>query len=96
MEMLNFILEVAYFFIVQFFSMASGFAGLICIFTAGYTYANIVRYRAEHDGELDLVEVLHQMSPKSKKDDDDLEVEYISEENQNDEIEIVGETIEIV
>lgn len=77
--------------------MLSGMAGgVFCIFTCGYTYANIVRYRAEHDGELDFVEVLRQMSPKYKKDDEDLEVEYISETNQDDEIEIIGDNEELV
>ena len=94
------ILGVAYYFGGAFLMLSGMAGGVFCIFTCGYTCANIVRYRSEHDGSIDLVEVLRQMSPKSKQtdNDEDLEVEYILTQDQ-EEIEIIGDNyndIEIV
>lgn len=73
-------------FIIYSTALIGCIGGSLCLFTAGYTYANIVRYRNEHDGEIDFVEVLRQMSPKYTKDN-----EYVSEENQNNEIDLLGD-----
>lgn len=61
------VLGAAYYFGGAFLMLSGMAGGVFCIFTCGYTCANIVRYRSEHDGELDFVGVLRQMSPKSKK-----------------------------
>ena len=97
MGIFEFILEAVYFCAVQFFGMASGLAGLIGIFTAGYTYANVVKYRAEHEGQLDFIEVLRQMSSKTKKDDEDedMQVEYLLSQEQDEDIEIIGDDTEL-
>jgi hypothetical protein len=70
---------IAYYVVDIIVAFAEGIGTTLLFFAAGYIYANMVIYKKQHDGDLDLVGVLRQMSPKSKKDDneDDLEVEYI-------------------
>ena len=74
-----------------FFSSIGG--GVFC-FTVGYTYANIVRYRSDHGGDLDFIEVVREMT-SIKSDSDDLDVERILEENV-ESVESLGTEIEFI